>query len=232
MKCIAIDDEPIALSILSQYCRRLGNIELSVYTDPLTGIRQVKRTCPDLLFLDIEMGEYNGITLADELPKGTFLLLTTTYAQYAIDGFDLDAIDFLHKPFSCNRFHRAIQKAEHLQALQNRSVSPALTDEEITVKAAYKNVKIRLADILYIEAMDNYVRIHRPDLPPVLSQMSMKHLQTMLPDCFLRVHKSFIVPLHRIAGYTRSQLTLYYKNIALPVGRAYSGLLFGKMETR
>ena len=186
---------------------------------------------PGLVFLDIEMGEYNGITLADELPKGTFLVLTTAYAQYAINGFALDAIDFLHKPFSLDCFHRAIQKTEHLQALQNCSVSPALTDEEITVKAEYKNIKIRLTDILYTEAMINYVRIHLPDLPPVLPQMSMKHLQTMLPDRFLRVHTSFIVPLQRIAGYTRSPLTLYYKNITLPVGRAYSDLLFEKMAT-
>ena len=110
MKCIAIDDEPIALDILLQYSRRLGNMELKVYSDPVIGMAEVKRCKPDLLFLDVQMGEISGVELAQEIPKGTFLIFTTAFARYAVDGFDLNAVDFLHKPFSFGRFSLAVEK--------------------------------------------------------------------------------------------------------------------------
>lgn len=230
MKCIAIDDEPVALTIIAQYCQRIGGIELQAYSDPMVGLSHVKRVVPDILFLDIEMGEVNGIDLAHNLPQGTFLVFTTAYAQYAVDGFDLNAVDFLHKPFSYSRFCRAVEKAKQLRALQNLAVNPVLTSEEITVKVEYKNVKVRLADVLYVEAMDNYIKIFLIDSHPVLSQMSLKSIQAMLPDDFLRVHKSFIVPLHRIASYTRAAITLYSSGISIPVGRTYYDDLLQKMR--
>lgn len=110
MKCIAIDDEPVALSIIRQFCQRSGDIELTTYTDPVEGLQRVKDVRPDLVFLDIEMGGINGIDVARQLPAGVFLVFTTAYAEFAVDGFDLDAVDFLHKPFSYSRFERAVEK--------------------------------------------------------------------------------------------------------------------------
>ena len=112
MNCIAIDDEPVALSVLTRYCERMGGMELKTYSDPVVGMHEVLRAAPDLLFLDIRMGEISGVELAREIPKGTFLVFTTAYAQYAVDGYDLDAVDFLHKPFSYPRFCRAVEKAK------------------------------------------------------------------------------------------------------------------------
>lgn len=226
MKCIAIDDEPMALNIIVQFCKRMGDMELSTYTNPLAGWEQVKRTRPDIVFLDIEMGGVNGVELARELPAGVFLIFTTAYAQFAVDGFELNAVDFLHKPFSYMRFEKAVQKAVRLRSLLNMAETPVMNEEEITVKVEYKNVKIKLSTILYIEAVNNYVRFHIVDARPILSQMSMKSIMDLLPaDKFIRVHKSFIVPRHRIASYSRTQVVLYNQDITIPVGRAYADAL-------
>ena len=226
MKCIAIDDEPMALNIIAQFCKRMGDMELSTYTNPLAGWEQVKRIRPDIIFLDIEMGGVNGVEMARELPAGVFLIFTTAYAQFAVDGFELNAVDFLHKPFSYMRFEKAVQKAVRLRSLLNMAETPVMNEEEITVKVEYKNVKIKLSTILYIEAVNNYVRFHIVDARPILSQMSMKSIMDLLPaDKFIRVHKSFIVPRHRIASYSRMQVVLYNQDITIPVGRTYADAL-------
>ena len=225
MRCVAIDDEPMALEVIKNFCDRMGDMELETFTNPLVGIEHVKRTHPELLFLDVKMGNVSGVNLARELPQGTFLVFTTAYAQFAVDGFDLNAIDFLHKPFSFGRFEKAVNKVKQSIRLINYSAAPPLEGEEITVKVEYKNVKIQLSSILYIQAMDNYVKIFTVDSRPVLTQMSMKSLEAMLPDSdFLRVHKSYIVPRHRIDSYSRTQLTLI-GGTTIPVGRAYTDKL-------
>ena len=222
MKCVAIDDEPMALEIIKNYSKRMGDIELETFTNPLVGIENVNRTHPDLLFLDVKMGEVSGVSLAKEIPHGTMLVFTTAYAQFAIDGFDLNAIDFLHKPFSYSRFERAVEKVRQSIKLQNYSAVPPLEGAEITVKVEYKNVTVRLDSILYIQAMDNYVKMFTVDSRPIVTQMSMKSLEAVLPaDHFVRIHKSYIVPRHRIESYSRTQLTLT-SGTELPVGRAYS----------
>lgn len=222
IKCIAIDDEPMALEIITSFCQRYGNIKLSTFNNPLRGMEQVKRSKPDILFLDIEMGDLNGVELARDLPPETLLIFTTAYAQYALDGFELSAVDFLHKPFSYHRFEKAVQKAIELHKLQQLSAQPSFTDESITLKAEYKNIQIQLKDIFYIESMDNYIRIHLTGHQCLMSQTSMKNLQELLPaKKFIRVHKSFIVPVHRIASYTSKEIVLY-NGTKIPVGRSYS----------
>lgn len=218
MRCIAIDDEPMALSIISQYCKRFGDIELVTFSDPIMGIEQVRATLPDLLFLDIEMGGVSGVELARTLPKGTNLIFTTAYAQFAIDGFELNAVDFLHKPFAYSRFDRAVSKVK--QVIANRE--PDEIGAEIVVKVEYQNVKVSIASIRYIEAMDNYVRIHVDGARPILSQMSMRSVESLLPsDQFIRIHKSYIVSRRAIASYTRKQIALKYDDVQLPIGRTY-----------
>ena len=168
------------------------------------------------------MGDVNGVELARELPPGILLIFTTAYAEYALDGFDLNAVDFLHKPFSYSRFERAVQKAFSLHALQQLSASPVFTEESITLKVEYKSTNVKLKDILYIESMDNYVRIYLTERQCLMSQTSMKNVQELLPEGkFVRVHKSFLVPVHRISSYTSKEITLY-GGIRIPVGRSYS----------
>ena len=114
IKCVAIDDEPIALSIMQEYCRRLGNIELQCFTSPIEGMACVKETSPDIVFLDIELNSHNGVELAKDISKDTCIIFTTAFSQYALDGFNVDAVDFLHKPIFYPRFEHAVQKALRL----------------------------------------------------------------------------------------------------------------------
>lgn len=223
MRCIAIDDEPIALSVISQFCKRIGDIDLTTFSDPVEGINRVIETVPDIVFLDIEMNGVSGIELAKSLPKGTRLIFTTAYAQFALDGFELNAIDYLHKPFAYARFEKAIKKVREFLQLQELATNPALHDEEIVVKVEYQNVKIPVSGIQYIEAMDNYVKIYVSNTRPIVSQMNLKKITELLPDDeFIRVHKSFIVPVHKIARFTKKQVVLFYKATEIPVGRAYA----------
>lgn len=220
IRCIAIDDEPIALSIIQEYCKRYGNIELQCFTSPLAGMECIKSTHPDLVFLDIEMNSHNGIELAKELPDGTCLIFTTAFSQYALDGFNVDAVDFLHKPIFYPRFERALEKAKVFMRHDNDNEKPS---GSITLKVEHKNVIINLSDIIVIEAMDNYVKIYRRDLPMIVPQITMKEMETILPsDGFIRVHRSFIVSVASIEKF--SNRTIYLKRYPrpIPVGRKYT----------
>ncbi|MDE7116067.1 MAG: LytTR family DNA-binding domain-containing protein [Muribaculaceae bacterium] len=220
IRCIAIDDEPIALSIIREYCGQYGNIELECYTSPLKGIDRIVTWKPDILFLDIEMNSHNGIQIAKELPQETAIIFTTAYSQYAIDGFNVDAVDFLHKPIFYPRFCHALEKA--VRWIGNKETD-LQTCGTLTLKVEHKNVVVYLKDILYIEAMDNYVKVYRKDLPTVLSQITMKEMETMLPENgFIRVHRSYIVALNAICKFSNRRIFLYPTDKEIPVGRKYT----------
>ena len=218
IKCIAIDDEPIALSIIQEYCKNYGEIDLETYTSPIAGMERIKSVCPDIVFLDIEMNSHNGVALARELPMGTCLIFTTAYSQYALDGFNVDAVDFLHKPIFYPRFERAMEKA--IKWLGKKEDKPQR--ETITLKVEHKNVVVDIDDITFIEAMDNYVKVFRRGLPMVLSQITMKDMESILPtDRFNRVHRSFIVSLNAIDKFSNRKIYLLNSDRTIPVGRKY-----------
>ena len=220
IKCVAIDDEPIALSIIQEYCRRLGNIELQCFTSPIEGMACVKETYPDIVFLDIEMNSHNGVELAKEMPEDTCIIFTTAYSQYALEGFNVDAVDFLHKPVFYPRFEHAMQKA---LILVNAKSGQIKRRDTITLKVEYKTVVIDVDDISYVEAMDNYVKVYRSGLPTVISQITMKEMETLLPsDRFIRVHRSFIVSLNAIEKFSNRRIFLKNYDNYIPVGRTYT----------
>ena len=230
LHCIAIDDEPMALQIIARFCERFGHISLETYTNPVAGMSQVRKRKPDVLLLDIEMGGINGIELAQELPAGVFLIFTTAYARYAVDGFELDAVDFLHKPFTFARFERAVRKVAELRRLQRMADSPVWMEQTLTLRVGWRKVLVRLADIHYLESRDTYVCIHLVDRQEILSQISMKGIQELLPEGkFLRVHKSFIVPVHRIASRTSREIVLT-PEARIPVGRSYADGVPGRND--
>lgn len=216
LSCIAIDDEPMALLVIEQFCRRNGNIVLSTYSEPLVGMEEIKRRVPDLVFLDIQMNSITGLDIAKELPAKCCLIFTTAHAKYAIDGFELDAVDFLHKPFSYDRFKTAVEKAI-------RRIESLSTHEEgnIIVKCEYSNVKISLGDISYIEAVGNYVKIVCTSGERILSRTTLKSVQSMLPEeSFIRVHRSFIVAKSQVSSFTRTRIILKGDK-EIPVGVQY-----------
>ena len=218
IKCVAIDDEPIALSIIQEYCNRYGNIDLKCFSSPIAGMDCIRQTNPDIVFLDIEMNSHNGVELAKELPSGVCLIFTTAYANYALDGFNVDAIDFLHKPIFYPRFEKAMEKAKRYIQLAEKESSSGY----ITLKAGHKNIVVCLKDVILVEAMDNYVKIFRKNLPTVISQITMKEIETLLPDdSFIRIHRSFIIAGPFIEKNSNRTVYLYDFPRPIPAGRKY-----------
>lgn len=218
VKCVAIDDEPLALDVIRKFCERMGGVELEVFSDPDKGLEYIRTARPDLVFLDIEMGETSGLDIAARLPQKTCFIFTTAYMNYALDGFDLDAVDYLHKPFSFARFRAAFDKA--LRRLGKENVRTG--GQSIVVKQEYNNVTVPVDDILYIEAMEGYSKIFRVSGGCVTTRMILKNLSALLPpDDFIRIHRSFIVPRSKVKGFTRKEVTLTTGS-SLPVGRLYA----------
>ena len=215
--CIAIDDEPMALLVVEQFCRRKGGMELTTFSEPRVGLEEICRRKPDLVFLDIQMNSLNGLEIADRLPRECCFIFTTAYAEYALDGFDLDAVDFLHKPFSYERFEVAVEKA--LRRIHARRPS---TSESLVVKQEYNNVSIPLSDILYVEALGNYVKIVRASGGHVLTRTNLKAITDLLPAAdFLRIHRSYVVSVASVVSFTRSRVMLKGREEGLPVGTQY-----------
>lgn len=214
--CIAIDDEPIALSVIGEFCTRHGGISLAAFSNPDEGMKAIASTRPQLVFLDIRIGERNGLEIARCLPEDCCLIFTTAFAEYAIEGFELDAADFLYKPFSYERFSKAIEKAM-------RRISRGPQQEVLVVKQEYNKVNVPLADILYIEAMENYSKIHRSSSAAcVMTRTNLKNIGELLPaDRFIRIHRSFIVAVDKVEGFTRREVNLKGGS-RLPIGRLYA----------
>lgn len=217
-KAIAIDDEPLALDVIEKFCQRRGDIDLVSYSNPEEGLISILDTRPDIVFLDIEMENITGLSIAAQLPEGTSFIFTTAYINYALEGFNLDAVDYLHKPFSFQRFDMAIAKAvRRIEAGRSSDINGS-----IVVKQEYSNVNISLNSIIYIEAMEGYSKIFRENQGPVMTRVVLKNMATMLPeDRFIRIHRSFIVAKDKIIGFTRQEIKLV-NGTTLPVGRQYS----------
>lgn len=226
--CIAIDDEPLALTIIERFCQRCGLMDLSCYTDPGTGLNAIKNEKPDLVFLDIEMNGISGLEIAKELPAESEFIFTTAHVQFAIDGFNLDAVDFLHKPFAYERFQKAVEKALKKIEIQKASTEKA----SLIVKQEYNNVVIPVKDIIYIKAMENYTKIFRCHKPYVLSRTSLKVIQDALPEGqFVRVHKSYIISVKHIACFSHTQLTTDGLQYEIPIGRTYANDFMNFMKS-
>ena len=218
IECIAIDDEPLALDIIDKFCRRLGGMRLSVFCDPVEGLEAIRRTRPDIVFLDIEMDGIIGLDIASQLPEDTCFIFTTAYLRYALEGFDLDAVDYLHKPYSFSRFQVAVSKA--LRRIGRGSIKGS--SQCIVVKKDYSNVSIPIDDIMYVEAVEGYSKIFRTSGECVISRILLKKMMELLPDeSFLRIHRSFIVSRSKIKSYNKKEMMLV-DGVTLPVGKQYA----------
>lgn len=218
LKCIAIDDEPMALLVIEQFCRRKGGMEVTSFSEPRVGLEAIRRSKPDLVFLDIQMNSISGLKIADILPRECLFIFTTAHAQYALEGFNLDAVDFLHKPFAYERFEVAVEKA-----LRRIEIHHPATSECLVVKQEYTNVCIPLDDILCIEALGNYVKIIRCSGGNVLTRTNLKTILDLLPEReFLRIHRSYVIPLAAVSSFTRTYVMLKGGKCPFPIGRQYA----------
>lgn len=228
IRCIAIDDEPIALSIIHEYCTQFGNIELETFTSPIAGMERIAQWHPDIVFLDVEMNSHNGLDLARSIPDNVCRIFTTAYSKYALESFNVDAVDFLHKPVFYPRFERAMNKALKWIAVHNAEPQQC---PSIRLKVEHKIVIIDTDDITHVEAMDNYVKVFRRSAGTVLSQITMKEMEAMLPhDDFVRVHRSYIVNLSAIERYSNREVRLRHYPRPIPVGRKYAAAFGSRLS--
>lgn len=217
IKAIAIDDEPLALKILAHHCDKIDEISLEkTFTNQSEAIDFINNNEVDLLFLDIEMPQQNGIDFYKALNKKIMVIFTTAYDQYALEGFNVSAIDYVMKPISFDRFKEAINKVIKIKKLiNNKEENPF-----IMIRADYKLNKIYLKDIQYIEGLDDYIQIHIDNQSKIVARMSMKSILENLPSKdFIRVHRSFIIPIKRIKNIQNKQIEI--DSVIIPIGETY-----------
>jgi len=225
MNSIAIDDELLALDIISEFCTRINCVDLiSTFTNPFDAIKLLNSKEIDLIFLDIHMPQINGFEFLKLLYKPPLVIFTTAYKEHAFQGFDYDAVDYLVKPFSFDRFTKSINKASQLIKLNNHGDSANENKMRITcgfmlVKVEYSTIRVNLDDILYIEGLKDYVKIYSGG-KPILTKTTMKNIIDKLPpDRFLRVHKSFIVSVDKINMIENSRILI--DNQRIPIGESF-----------
>lgn len=223
IKAIAIDDEPPALKVLENFCGKTDFIRLEkTFTKPNEATAYLQKNAVDLLFLDINMPSVSGIDFFKSLQDKTMVIFTTAYSEYAVEGFNLNAVDYLLKPYTFERFTQAVTKARDFQQYMNET-GAAL--KHLVVKADYSLVKIDIANIQLIEGLDDYLKIHLANGKPIVVRMTMKAILEKLPeDNFIRVHRSYIVPLNKIENVRNKNITIAGQEI--PIGNSYEENFF------
>ena len=221
--CIAIDDEPLALKQLISYIEKTPFLELKEsFESPINAITYLHTHEINLLFVDINMPDLNGVEFVKSLENPPKIIFTTAYSEYAVEGFRVDAIDYLLKPIDYASFLKASNKAKSWFDMHDKQPEHVQTsDGFLFIKSEYKIVRIKLVDIKYIEGMREYVRIHLSNEKPIMALMSMKKMEEFLPDSnFMRVHRSFIVNLDKITTVERNRI-IFDKNVYIPVSEQH-----------
>lgn len=207
---IAIDDEPLALQLVTGYIKKTPGLKLvGEFDNPIDATEFLRDTKVDLIFVDIQMPDLSGIEFTRLMEKGPKVIFTTAFEKYALEGYKLEIVDYLLKPFSYEEFLTAVQKVQKLMNLEQKAVIKVDVNQEfLFFKSDYKIKRINFNDILYIEGLKDYVKVYtRNQSKPILSLTSLKSLETKLPaDKFMRVHRSFIVNLEKIDTIERSRI--------------------------
>lgn len=233
INCIIVDDEPLALGLVEGYVNKTPFLELKAKClNAFEALKIITEEKIDLIFLDVQMPDMNGIELSRSLSPNTKIIFTTAFKDYAFEGFKVDAVDYLLKPFNYSEFLKAANKAVERIGIGEEKTKAVEKDNFIFVKSDYKQIKINLDDILYIEGLKDYVKIWISSQPkPILTLMSLKTLEQELPEeQFMRVHRSFIVALNKISAIERSQIVV--NNERITVAEQYKGRFHQFIESK
>ena len=230
ISAIALDDEPPALKVIESFCGQTDSIELQKsFTQPNEALKHLRKFPVDLLFLDIQMPSMSGIDFYKSLNQETMVIFTTAHSQFALEGFNLNAIDYLLKPFSIQRFQQAVAKANDFYNYTHQT--DKIQNQYLFIRADYKLMKISISDILFIEGLNDYVKIHVLNQKTIITRMTMKTIQEKLPSKeFIRVHRSYIVPFSKIESIRNKTIFLSGKEI--PVGGIYEEDLFNLFNNK
>ena len=224
LRCLAIDDEPLALELLEDNISKVPYLQLvALCANPIEAMQVLQQESVDLIFLDIQMPGLTGLQFIQSLAQKPMFILITAYEKYALDGYSLDVIDYLVKPVSLERFIKACNKAWELHQLKTKQ--PAVKEKEsvpeyLFVNVEYSLVKLVIANIMWIEGLKDYIKIHLHNAKPVVTRMNMKTIEDQLPPSkFLRIHKSYIVSVDYITAIRKS--SVFMDDMELPVGENY-----------
>ncbi len=220
IKAIAVDDEPLALELIETYCNRFDFLQLEkTFSSTGAALQYLERNVVDLLFLDINMPAASSIDFYKSLSHKPMLIFTTSYSEYAIESYDMSALDYLLEPFTISRFEKAVRKAfEAYNLVHNATVGEQ--SKYVMLKVDYGVVKVVLSDILFIEGLDNYIKIHLQNQPPIVVRVTLKAFMENLHETeFLRVHRSYIIPLSRIESV--NQKIIMVSGEEIPIGKNY-----------
>ena len=221
IRCIAIDDESPALLLMKEYISRIPFLQLQyTFEDAVKGQALLQQEGTDLLFVDINMPDISGLELVRSLSQPPMVIFTTAYKNFAVDGFELDAVDYLVKPIAFERFEKAVKKAQEFYTYRQRTHQSEIPDA-LFVYVEYRLVKINLADIEYIESLEDYIRIHTITGKPLMTLMTLKKVLEKLPaDQFRRIHRSYIVAFAKVKSIQGRKLRMQ-SGKELPVSDSY-----------
>jgi len=223
LKCLVIDDEPLAQNVIENYLANFSFIKLIAKCDnALIALDWIKKQKIDLVFLDVSMPFISGIDFIKTLKDPPAIILTTAHKEFAVESYELNVLDYLLKPISFDRFLKAINKLNVSNEVINPAISDSKNDAFIYVKSEKKNVKILLKEILFIESLKDYIKIHTAG-KTIITQVPISAIEQRLPDNFLRVHRSFIVAKDKITAYTQHDLEI--GKLQIPIGRNYKAVV-------
>jgi DNA-binding LytR/AlgR family response regulator len=227
--CIIVDDEPPAIRLLKKYVAKVSFLELiTSTTKPLEALRIIEKSTIDLVFLDIQMPELSGIQLSKIINNKTKIIFTTAYPQFALESYELAAVDYLLKPFEFDRFYKAVLKLNETKTIETTTI----TDDFLFVKTDGKNnfEKIYIKDIQYIEGLKNYVAIHLVE-KQIITYNTLKNIEECLPtSMFIKTHKSYIISLVHITKTDSN--SVYIQDIDIPIGDTYKKAFFDRIQER
>lgn len=234
ISCIIVDDEPPAIRILQKFAEQLPGLEcVATTTSALEALQLIEIHKPDVIFLDIQMRDLTGIQLSALIKDKVGIIFTTAYPQFAVEGFELNAIDYLLKPIAFSRFISAVEKARtQIHPIGGKQNNPTAEEDYFFIKTDGKNKfkRVAVADIFYIESIKNYIVIHTHD-EQIVTYNTLKYFEKKLPDnLFVKIHKSFVIALNKIEKTDNNEVWLLQKN--LPLGDTYKVDFFTKVNER
>ena len=231
IRCMAIDDEPLALQQIAAYIGKVPYLELAAQCQSALEAQQfLQQDTVDAIFCDINMPDLNGMDFIKTLTAPPLVVFTTAYAEYAVEGFKVNAVDYLLKPFGLQDFQRAANRLS--ERLELRSESSQLEDDTIFLKTEYRIVKVSISDIRYVEAMSEYLKVYLESEPkPIITLLSMKKMEERLPSYFMRIHRSYIINLTKIQEVNKNRVIMD-SDTYLPIGDMYKDSFQQYLDTK
>ena len=237
MKCVIIDDEPLAVDLIKEFVSKVESLELiNTFNNAIDAIAVINNSNVDLIFLDIEMPHFSGIDFLNAIDKKPLIIFTTAYSDYAVEGFNLGAVDYLVKPIPFHRFLKSVMRAQQLFQSQNtispvspKIVAPEMEPDFMFVRSEYENVKINFSDILFIEGLKDYVKIYTSDNKFTLTLISLIKLEnTLSSKGFSRIHRSYIINIKYVKSIQKNKVLIADKRI--PISESYKNAFFERIN--